>query len=108
MTVVFPAAALGAAPTVQGLGQALLSYGISLGMILTVFFLGLGSNVRDSFWIFSLIMGVLLLIAEGAALAFAAQVNPLLGLAERIATGLFLLWIAVYISRLFAEDSGKY
>jgi hypothetical protein len=107
MIAFFPADPQGALPTVQGTGQVLISYGISLAMVLSVFFLGLGSRVRDSFWVFSLVFGVLVLAAQAVFLTLAAGANPFLGLAERIAVGLFLLWMVVYISRLFAEDAGK-
>jgi hypothetical protein len=107
MAVFFPADPPGSLVTVQGTGQVLLSYGISIGLVLSVFSLGLGSNMRDSFWVFSLVMGVLELAAQAAAAVLAAQASPYLGLAERIAVGLFLLWLVVYITRLFAEDSGR-
>jgi len=107
MALLFPADPIGAVPTVEGTGRLFLFYGISLGMILTVFFLGLGSRVRDSFWVFSIAMGFLVLAAQVVSLALAATANPFLGLAERIATGLFLLWLVVYIARLFAEDAGR-
>ncbi len=107
MTVLFPADPAGAAPTVQGSGRILLGYGVSLGTVMSVFFIGMGSRIRDSFWVFSIVMGVLVLAAQAVSVAFAVAAHPLLGLAERIAFGLFFLWLLSYIGRLFVEDSGR-
>jgi hypothetical protein len=107
MAVFFPADPVNTVVTVQGTGQVLLSYGIAVGLVTSVFFLGLGSKTRDLFWVISFAFGILVLAAQGVSLALSARVSPFLGLAERIAVGLFILWLLVYIVRLFAEDSGK-
>jgi hypothetical protein len=103
----FPMDPRGAAPTIQGTGHLFLAGALSIGSILTVFFLGVGSKVRDGFWFYSLASGILVLVAGGFAAALAAQGSPFLGLAERLTIGLFLQWIFVFSAKLMREDSGR-
>ncbi len=79
----------------------------AVGGILVVAFLGIGSKVRDRFWVYSFVIAVLIVLGSAGALYLAAAGHPLLGLAERITIGLFLLWIFSFGVRLVREDLGR-
>ena len=106
MTIFFPMDPRGSQPTFQGTGHLFLAAALSLGSILSIVFLGLGSRAGGGFWIFSIVMAILVVGTGGLAAALAAQAHPLMGLAERLTIGLFLAWVFVLSVRLLAEDAG--
>jgi hypothetical protein len=106
MTLFFPMDPRGAPQTAIGIIHLVLAGAVSLATILTVAFLGLGSKTRDGFWVYSLVSTILLVLAGVAAAVLAVMGHPLLGLAERLAIGMFLQWILAFAVRLLLEDSG--
>ncbi len=107
LTTLFPMDARGTAQTTTGLIHLILAGVLSLGSILAVAFLGIGSKVRDRFWVYSFVIVVLIVVSGAGAAYLAATGHPLLGLAERITIGLFLLWVFSFGVRLVREDTGR-
>jgi hypothetical protein len=107
LTVFLPMDARGAPQTTTGLLHLIIAGVLSLGSILTVAFLGIGSKVRDRFWVYSFVSAVLLVLSGAGAAVLAGLEHPLLGLAERATIGLFLLWIFCFGVRLVREDMGR-
>jgi hypothetical protein len=107
VTVLIPMLPLGQLTTIQSIGRFALLGALALSAVLTVPLLGLGSKIRDAFWIYSLVTAFLLIVSAGFTVALTILGHPLVGLAERIAMGLFLLWVLVNSAGLIAEDLGR-
>jgi hypothetical protein len=104
---VAPMGPRGTLATTTGIVHLVFSGILSLSSILAIFFIGIGSKVRDAFWVYSLVSTALVLLSGGCAAALAVQTSAYMGLAERIAIGLFLQWIFVFAVRLLRDDGGK-
>jgi hypothetical protein len=107
MTLLFPMDARGSAVTTTGTVHLVLAGALSLGCILAILFLALGSKDRDAFWVYAMISCFLVIITGAWAAYTASQGSALMGLAERLTIGLFLQWIVGIAARLVKEDIGR-
>lgn len=107
MTIFFPMDPRGSAATLTGTLHLVVAGALSLGSILSILFLALGSKDRDAFWTYSMVSFVLVLVAGAFAAYTAARGSPLMGLAERLTIGLFLQWVAGTSGRLIKDDLGR-
>jgi hypothetical membrane protein len=103
----FPMDPRGAPQTATGLIHLILAGVLSLGSILTILFIGIGSKVRDAFWVYSFVSAILVVVTGGFGAALSIRESPYMGLAERITVALFLQWIFAHAVRLLREDKGK-
>ena len=94
----FPMDQRNVAPTIIGIIHLVLAGLLSLGTILSALFLGLWMRKTASYKMlgdYTLITCVLILLSGGFAAAAAANVSTIMGAAQRITIGLFLVWIFV-------------
>ncbi len=108
MTIFFPMDTRGSAATLPGTIHLVLAGVLSLGSLLSILFVALGSRDHDAYWVYSLVSFFLVLLTGAAAAYTASQASPWLGLAERLTIGLFLVWVFVTSVRLVRLDIGRY
>lgn len=94
----FPMDARNEPATVTGIIHLVLAGVLSLGTILSTLFLGLGLikvPYRKGLGIYSLITCGVIVLSGGIAAAAAANLSPIMGIAQRVTIGAFMQWLFI-------------
>jgi len=104
MPLFFPMDPRGAPTTSAGIVHLVLAGISSMGTMLSILFIGLWFKVQvqyDGITLFSFLSLTVVFVSGMIAAVCAGKASPLMGLAERITIGAFLVWVFVLAIRSF-------